>query len=88
MSTNFLRSCELGLTSLAHGHAELTRILRFVGSPIAAIVRWMRIRRTYHELLDLDPRTLRDIGLERDSIEVVARNAVDYPSVDPRRFNQ
>ncbi|NQW09166.1 MAG: DUF1127 domain-containing protein [Alphaproteobacteria bacterium] len=88
MSAHFLHSHELGLTSFARGTAELVGAIRFIGRPIAAVVRWVERRRTYNELLALNPHTLSDIGLERCDVHLVSGSVAGYPSIDSRHFNR
>ena len=42
--------------------------------PLNALRRWMRYRSNLKVLQQLDDRTLRDIGLYRSEIGIVARN--------------
>ena len=42
--------------------------------PLSALSRWMRYRSNLKVLQQLDDRTLRDIGLYRSEIGIVARN--------------
>ena len=74
----------IAASALARPYAALTEIVRFLASPFSAIVRSYRMRRTASELYGLDARTLRDIGIERASIDLIARASVDHPSTDPR----
>lgn len=72
--------------ALSEPYAALVRTLATVVLPVSGLVRAYRARRTAEALQALDHRTLRDIGIERSSIDLVARTSVEHPSIDPRVF--
>lgn len=75
----------IAASALAEPYLALARIVRLLTWPLRSIARAYRMRRTALELESLDARTLRDIGIERMSINHIARAAVDHPSADPRQ---
>ncbi len=63
---------------------ELARLVRLARASVvglfraslrAPVVRWYRRRKTYHELMRLDDRTLADIGILRCDIPKMVRNS-------------
>jgi|GEM_PF-2090975 len=68
MATNV--HAESHLPSLGHRVAELVRA--WLVSPV---VRWHRRNELYREMIDLDDRTLADIGLTRYDIPYFVRHA-------------
>jgi len=77
---------QIAAEALSEPYAALARVAVALAWPVTAIVRAYRTRRTVEALESLDARTLRDIGIERAKIDLVARSSVDYPSTDPRVF--
>jgi uncharacterized protein YjiS (DUF1127 family) len=62
--------------------SAIRRFAQFVVLGIAAFVRALTHRREVHQLLDLDDRSLRDIGLTRDDvIGALAQPMAKDPSV-------
>ena len=71
-------------TAMAEPYAGLVRAAGILAWPVRALARAYRVRRTTDELMSLDARILRDIGIDRGGIVMVARASVEYPAVDPR----
>ena len=57
--------------------AFLARLTAPVAETLAAAQRWRKRRRAYAELMSLDDRLLRDIGLSRSRIEATLSSEVD-----------
>ncbi len=75
----------IAASALSEPYRALAGILRLAAWPLRSISRAYRMRRTSAELATLDARTLRDIGIERMSINRIARASVDHPTADPRQ---
>ncbi|MDF1791685.1 MAG: DUF1127 domain-containing protein [Thalassobaculaceae bacterium] len=76
----------IATAAMAEPHAALIRAAGVLVWPIRMLVRAYRMRRTTQELQALDARILRDIGIERAGIDMIARVSVEYPAADPRLF--
>lgn len=76
----------IATTALTQPYAALVRTAGTLAWPFVSIVRAYRMRRTADALRALDARTLRDIGIERSRIDMVAQSSVEHPSIDPRVF--
>ncbi len=64
--------------------AAFETVARVVGAGVAAIARMRRRHQAQCQLMSLDDRTLRDIGISRSEIRYLARRAVDEPRADGR----
>ncbi|SDF17823.1 MULTISPECIES: DUF1127 domain-containing protein [Thalassobaculum] len=75
----------IAASALSEPYAALAGVAHLLAWPFRSISRAYRMRRTAMELENLDARTLRDIGIERMSINHIARASVDHPAADPRQ---
>ena len=75
----------IAASALSAPYTALSGVARLLTWPLRAINRSYRMRHTEAALNSLDPRILRDIGIEGASIHRIARASVDHPTVDPRQ---
>lgn len=57
---------------------------RLVSAGVAAVARMRRRHQAQCQLMSLDDRTLRDIGVSRSEIRYLAQRAADEPTSDGR----
>jgi uncharacterized protein YjiS (DUF1127 family) len=81
-----MSACTIQDTASATAVRGPARLFGILALPFRALARHVRIRRTEHQLRELDDRTLADIGLRRSQLLSIAVHAVDRPGSDPRRF--
>jgi len=64
---------------------EITEaVIRAANRAGAAVVKKVRTRRTVNEVSTLSDYILKDIGIERSEIELLARHVAENPNVDYR----
>ena len=71
--------------TLASARPWVARLASTLAAPFKALARGARIRRTERLLMELDDRTLADIGLRRPQVMSIAALSVDRPYLDPRQ---
>ena len=74
------------LQTLSAHYDGLVRTAGVLSWPLRRLFLAYRRHRTTECLRSLDSRTLSDIGVERDRIDLIVQSAIDHPSVDPRRL--
>jgi uncharacterized protein YjiS (DUF1127 family) len=70
--------------ALSEPYTALARVAVVLIWPLRAAVKAIREKRTAAALNALDSRTLRDIGIDRHQVGLVAQMSVEFPAVDPR----
>jgi len=87
-----VRAEKMPIATLTHPASAaveaIVLVAHAVGTSVETFLHALRAKRqervTMNQLMALDTKTLRDIGIERGSIPEVARMLVEAPGRDPR----